>query len=156
MNSRDNKGSTLRYDDNLTPNAIDKPPSGKRAINRWAEPDTGKGVSGPPTMPRSLLPAATMATGLTSRPPCSSVTLSPCAANMPFSRAMKSGVWPVEISGIGLRNERGTRADGADGAEACPGRRTYQRTPPAVKSAAMHKSVAKHLRETPRKKALLW
>jgi len=35
------------YDD-LTPNAVDKPPSGRRAINRWAEPDTGNGVSGPP------------------------------------------------------------------------------------------------------------
>jgi prepilin-type N-terminal cleavage/methylation domain-containing protein/prepilin-type processing-associated H-X9-DG protein len=29
-------------------NAVDKPPSGNRAINRWAEPDTGNGVSGPP------------------------------------------------------------------------------------------------------------
>ena len=38
-----------KYDDNLTPNVVDKPPSGKRAINRWAEPDTGNGVSGPPT-----------------------------------------------------------------------------------------------------------
>jgi prepilin-type processing-associated H-X9-DG protein len=37
-----------KYDD-LTLNAVDKPPSGKRAINRWAEPDTGNGVSGPPT-----------------------------------------------------------------------------------------------------------
>jgi prepilin-type N-terminal cleavage/methylation domain-containing protein/prepilin-type processing-associated H-X9-DG protein len=29
-------------------NAVDKTPSGLRAINRWAEPDTGNGVSGPP------------------------------------------------------------------------------------------------------------
>jgi prepilin-type N-terminal cleavage/methylation domain-containing protein/prepilin-type processing-associated H-X9-DG protein len=29
-------------------NAVDKTPSGNRAINRWAEPDTGNGVSGPP------------------------------------------------------------------------------------------------------------
>jgi prepilin-type processing-associated H-X9-DG protein len=28
---------------------IDVNPSGKRAINRWAEPDQGNGVSGPPT-----------------------------------------------------------------------------------------------------------
>jgi type II secretory pathway pseudopilin PulG len=32
-----------------TTNAVDKTPSGNRAINRWAEPDTGNGVSGPPT-----------------------------------------------------------------------------------------------------------
>lgn len=31
-----------------TPNAVDVPPSKNRAINRWAEPDTGNGVSGPP------------------------------------------------------------------------------------------------------------
>ena len=30
-------------------NPVDPPPSGFRAINRWAEPDTGNGVSGPPT-----------------------------------------------------------------------------------------------------------
>jgi prepilin-type N-terminal cleavage/methylation domain-containing protein/prepilin-type processing-associated H-X9-DG protein len=28
---------------------VDVNPSGKRAINRWAEPETGNGVSGPPT-----------------------------------------------------------------------------------------------------------
>jgi prepilin-type N-terminal cleavage/methylation domain-containing protein len=38
--------TTSKYAD-LT-NAVDKPPSGNRAINRWAEPDTGNGVSGPP------------------------------------------------------------------------------------------------------------
>ncbi|BBO31840.1 DUF1559 domain-containing protein [Lacipirellula parvula] len=36
-----------KYDE--IPNAADKTPSGYRAINRWAEPDTGNGVSGPPT-----------------------------------------------------------------------------------------------------------
>ncbi len=37
-----------KYDDivNIADDA--KTPSGKRAINRWAEPDTGNGVSGPP------------------------------------------------------------------------------------------------------------
>jgi prepilin-type processing-associated H-X9-DG protein len=30
-------------------NPVDPTPSGNRAINRWAEPDTGNGVSGPPT-----------------------------------------------------------------------------------------------------------
>jgi prepilin-type N-terminal cleavage/methylation domain-containing protein/prepilin-type processing-associated H-X9-DG protein len=29
--------------------AVESPPSGRRAINRWAEPDQGNGVSGPPT-----------------------------------------------------------------------------------------------------------
>ena len=31
------------------PGTVDVNPSGKRAINRWAEPETGNGVSGPPT-----------------------------------------------------------------------------------------------------------
>jgi prepilin-type N-terminal cleavage/methylation domain-containing protein/prepilin-type processing-associated H-X9-DG protein len=30
-------------------NAVESPPSGRRALNRWAEPDQGNGVSGPPT-----------------------------------------------------------------------------------------------------------
>jgi len=34
-----------KYDD--IPTAVDQPPSKKRSINRWAEPDTGNGVSGP-------------------------------------------------------------------------------------------------------------
>ncbi|MEX2170537.1 MAG: DUF1559 domain-containing protein [Pirellulales bacterium] len=40
--------TTSRYPDiaAIAPDA--KTPSGKRAINRWAEPDTGNGVSGPP------------------------------------------------------------------------------------------------------------
>jgi prepilin-type processing-associated H-X9-DG protein len=29
--------------------AVESPPSGRRALNRWAEPDQGNGVSGPPT-----------------------------------------------------------------------------------------------------------
>lgn len=29
--------------------AVESPPSGRRAINRWVEPDQGNGVSGPPT-----------------------------------------------------------------------------------------------------------
>jgi prepilin-type N-terminal cleavage/methylation domain-containing protein/prepilin-type processing-associated H-X9-DG protein len=29
--------------------AVESPPSGMRALNRWAEPDQGNGVSGPPT-----------------------------------------------------------------------------------------------------------
>jgi prepilin-type N-terminal cleavage/methylation domain-containing protein/prepilin-type processing-associated H-X9-DG protein len=32
-----------------TPNGVDITPSGMRAANRWAEPNQGKGVSGPPT-----------------------------------------------------------------------------------------------------------
>lgn len=31
------------------PGNVDVNPSGKRAINRWADPETGNGVSGPPT-----------------------------------------------------------------------------------------------------------
>jgi prepilin-type N-terminal cleavage/methylation domain-containing protein/prepilin-type processing-associated H-X9-DG protein len=31
------------------PNPVESPPSGRRALNRWAEPDQGNGVSGPPT-----------------------------------------------------------------------------------------------------------
>lgn len=33
----------------VDPGTVDVNPSGKRAINRWAEPETGNGVSGPPT-----------------------------------------------------------------------------------------------------------
>ena len=40
--------TTSKYPD-PTPNAADMPPSKNRALNRWAEPDTGNGVSGPPT-----------------------------------------------------------------------------------------------------------
>lgn len=36
-----------KYPDLAT--AVDIAPSGNRSINRWAEPDTGNGVSGPPT-----------------------------------------------------------------------------------------------------------
>jgi len=40
-------------------NADDPTPSGNRAINRWAEPDTGNGVSGPPNLtsgtPQSII-----------------------------------------------------------------------------------------------------
>ena len=32
-----------------TPNGVDIAPSGMRAANRWAEPNQGKGISGPPT-----------------------------------------------------------------------------------------------------------
>jgi prepilin-type processing-associated H-X9-DG protein len=38
--------TTSKYPDLTT--AVDMPPSKNRAINRWAEPDTGNGVSGPP------------------------------------------------------------------------------------------------------------
>ncbi|MBI3838541.1 MAG: DUF1559 domain-containing protein [Planctomycetia bacterium] len=38
-----------KYPDPIGVNAADPlPPSGNRAIDRWAEPDTGNGVSGPP------------------------------------------------------------------------------------------------------------
>src|SRR6185295_12122649 len=38
-----------KYPDPIGSNAADPlPPSGNRSINRWAEPDTGNGVSGPP------------------------------------------------------------------------------------------------------------
>jgi type II secretory pathway pseudopilin PulG len=37
-----------KYDDIADVAEDAKTPSGKRAINRWAEPDTGNGVSGPP------------------------------------------------------------------------------------------------------------
>jgi prepilin-type N-terminal cleavage/methylation domain-containing protein len=37
-----------KYDDIVDVADDAKTPSGKRAINRWAEPDTGNGVSGPP------------------------------------------------------------------------------------------------------------
>jgi prepilin-type N-terminal cleavage/methylation domain-containing protein/prepilin-type processing-associated H-X9-DG protein len=33
----------------VDPGNVDVNPSGKRAINRWADPETGNGVSGPPT-----------------------------------------------------------------------------------------------------------
>lgn len=33
----------------VDPGKVDVNPSGKRAINRWADPETGNGVSGPPT-----------------------------------------------------------------------------------------------------------
>jgi len=33
----------------VDPGTVDVNPSGRRAINRWADPETGNGVSGPPT-----------------------------------------------------------------------------------------------------------
>src|SRR5690606_11673491 len=37
-----------KYNDILAVADAAKTPSGKRSLNRWAEPDTGNGVSGPP------------------------------------------------------------------------------------------------------------
>jgi prepilin-type N-terminal cleavage/methylation domain-containing protein/prepilin-type processing-associated H-X9-DG protein len=50
--------------------AVDAPPSGNRAINRWAEPDTGNGVSGPPNATATnLLPVINNHSSPTNGPP---------------------------------------------------------------------------------------
>jgi prepilin-type N-terminal cleavage/methylation domain-containing protein/prepilin-type processing-associated H-X9-DG protein len=54
----DEPNTTSAYPDPVITagNAADDPtPSGKRAINRWAEPDNGNGVSGPPNASASAL-----------------------------------------------------------------------------------------------------
>jgi hypothetical protein len=47
--------TTSRYADIAAIADDAKTPSGKRAINRWAEPDTGNGVSGPPNSTAAAL-----------------------------------------------------------------------------------------------------